>query len=542
MEASGVAVRVGDRTILQPTSISVETGRLIGLIGPSGSGKSTLLRVLAGEFAPSQGDVTIGDVPLAQRTDQVGYVPFGDLLHGRLTVREALGYVAALRALPDSSDAERRARVDGVLDELVLSDRGDAFISTLSGGERRRAAVGIELLGHPSVLLLDEPATGLDARLERRLMETLRELANEDRAIVVATHATRSLELCDDIAVMGPDGRLRFFGPPAALLERFAIPAYERVYEALEIDSDGAASAPVTSTPHADAGGKALAPEYLAPLGTQAMILADRYRRVLLRDRRTLYVLLGQAPVIGLAIGLALPKQVLESSILEGYYGVILGFMLTIGSLWLGIISSCREIVKEQRIVLREAAIGVRLDAYLGAKCMVLFPLTAVQSILMLLCVALLQPLQVDIAGFGQLAVICVLTAWAAVALGLWVSAWARSADQATSTVPLIIIPQLLLAGAIIPIATMVSITKAVSVLAISRWSFAGLGSVLNLDGRLESAPSGGTGYDPDFFSRPASLPAITLIVFILAMLSLAGLQLERRIGRSQQGLIPEGG
>src|SRR5829696_7307356 len=106
MQAQEVAVRIGDNTILQPTSVELQRGRLVALIGPSGAGKSTLLRVLAGELVPTGGAVTIGDVPLARRTDAVGYVPFGDLLHGRLTVREALGYVAALRAMPDASAAE----------------------------------------------------------------------------------------------------------------------------------------------------------------------------------------------------------------------------------------------------------------------------------------------------------------------------------------------------------------------------------------------------------------------------------------------------
>lgn len=537
MEARGVSVRAGERTILHPASLRLAPGRLVGLIGPSGAGKSTLLRVLAGEVAPDAGEVVIGGVPLSRRTDQVGYVPFGDLLHDRLTVREALGFSAALRALPDATAAERRDRVDGVLDELGLPGRGDALVSTLSGGERRRAAVGLELLGHPSVLVLDEPATGLDARLERRLMETLRDLADDGRAVVVATHATGSLELCDEVAVMGPDGRLRFLGPPDELLERFGIAAFERVYEALDADHE---PQPDTGEPVAAGAGRPLAPERVAPLGTQARVLAARYRRLMARDRRTLAVLVGQAPAIGVAIGLALPDRVLESSALQGYYGVMLGFLLTVASLWLGVISSCREVVKEQAVVFREVATGVRLDAYLAAKCAVLFPLTALQALLMLGGVALLQPLQTSAAELGQLALLCVLTAWAAVALGLWLSAWARSPDQATSTVPLVLIPQLLLAGAVIPIAQMIALTEGVSVLALSRWSFAGIGSVLDLDGRLQAASAAGTGFEAAFFSQAAAFSAATLVVFVLACLVGAGVQLERRVGRSRQGLLAE--
>ncbi len=534
MRAEGVTVRAADQTILQPTSIELTTGRLVGLIGPSGGGKTTLLRVLAGEAAPSAGTVTIGDVPLADRTDAVGYVPFADLLHDRLTAREALGYAAALRALPDATDAERDNRVDGVLDELSLTDRGDAMIGSLSGGERRRAAVGLELLGHPSVLLLDEPATGLDARLERRLMELLRQLADEGRAVVVATHATASLELCDEIAVMGEDGRLRFRGTPDAMLEHFRIPTYERVYDALEASpSDG---------PHADdtlpAGsrGPALAPARLASLPRQAALLASRYTRTFTRDQRTLAVLLGQAPVIGLAIGLVLPHAVLGDPALAGYFGVILAFLLTVGSLWLGVITGCREVVKEQAIVMREAATGVRVDAFLLSRCMVLFPVAAFQAVIMLLVVGIFQPLGITGADFGTMLVLCVLTSWAAVTLGLLVSAFAGSTDQATSSVPLVLIPQLLLAGAVIPVAKMIGAMKALSLLALSRWSFAGLGHSLDLDNRLPEDIGSVTGYDPAFFDANAGGSMLALLLFIALMLSGTALVLGRRVRATEGG------
>jgi ABC-type multidrug transport system ATPase subunit len=527
--AGDVSVDLGGRTILEPTSIELSTGRFVALIGPSGAGKSTLLRVLAGVSAPSAGTITIGDVPLARRTDTVGYVPFGDLLHERLTVREALTYVAALRAVPDAAE-----RVEAVLDELSLTGRGDSRIDSLSGGERRRAAVGTELLGQPAVLLLDEPATGLDARLERRLMELLRELADDGRAVVVATHATASLELCDDIAVMGPGGRLRFLGPPEELLDHFGIASYERVYELLE--SEPRARQAERPGPMDPRPGPALAPERVAPLPAQSRILASRYRLTLLRDRRTLAVLLGQAPLIGAAIGLALPAAVLERPVVAGYFAVMLGFLLTVGSLWLGVISSCREVVKEKEIVYRELATGVRMDAYLAAKCLVLFPLTALQVIAMALVVALIQPLGVGAAGMLGLTALCVLTAWAAVALGLWVSVVARSADQATSAVPLVLIPQLLLAGAIIPVAEMSAPAKAGAALALSRWSFGGIGNLLDIDVRLTDEVAATTGFEASFFTVPPVRHALALVAFVLLTLAIAGAVLDRRAARAQLG------
>lgn len=542
LRAKGISVQVGGSTILEPTSLELRSGRLVGLIGPSGGGKTTLLRCLAGETMPVSGEVTIGGEPLARRTDAVGYVPFGDLLHERLTVREALGYAAALRALPDATAQERRDRVDEVLDELSLTDRGDAWIHSLSGGERRRAAVGLELLGHPRVLLLDEPAAGLDARLERRLMETLRELAQLDRAVVVATHATASLELCDDIAVMGRGGRLRFYGAPQAMLEQFGIAAYERVYEVLE--AGGEAGDPVeeaVTSLQAPALGPALAPERVAGLATQAAVLASRYSKTFGRDRATLGILVVQAPVIGLAIGFVLPEQVFQRPVVAGYYGVMLAFMVTVASMWLGVISSCREIVKEQAIVLREAATGVRLDAFLISRCMLLFPLGALQAALMIFAVVAVQPLEIGGSAHLALLGISVLTTWAAVCTGLWLSAWARSSDQATSSVPLLMIPQMLLAGAVIPVSQMIAPVKILSLAFVSRWSLTGTGTTLDLDTRLGEEIGAVTGYDPDFFARDVGVPALALVVFILLSLSGAGVVLDRRIARSQAGLSRAG-
>ena len=161
------------------------------------------------------------------------------------------------------------------------------------------------------MLLLDEPATGLDARLERRLMELLRELADDDRAVVVATHATASLALCDDIAVMGPDGRLRFWGSPAALLEHFGVARLRAGLRGARRPTppDARDRWPATAGRVVRARARRSRPSAWRRWPSQAVILASRYARVAHRDRRTLALLVGQAPVIGAAIGLVLPQR-----------------------------------------------------------------------------------------------------------------------------------------------------------------------------------------------------------------------------------------
>ncbi len=204
---------VGDDVrILGPVSLAVAPGSLVALMGASGSGKSTLLRVLAGISDPSSGSAAWATESTASAVNALGYVPQRESIHDRLTTREALHYAASLRL---EADATIETSVDRVLDELGLRERADTVIRNLSGGERRRAACGLELVGDPPVLLLDEPTSGLDTVLERRLMELFRRLADNGRAVLVATHATASLDLCDEVIVLDA-GSQAFRGDPAS--------------------------------------------------------------------------------------------------------------------------------------------------------------------------------------------------------------------------------------------------------------------------------------------------------------------------------------
>jgi len=529
LEARAVTVVAGGQTILRGASISVPVGRLIGLIGASGSGKSTLLRALAGVTEPSGGSVELGGHSVRLRSTDVGYVPFGTLLHPELTVREALRYAAELRLPAGTSGAELDARVEEVLGELQMEDRADIRIEALSDGQRRRASCGAELVGRPPVLLLDEPATGLDAVLEARMMRLLRRLADEGRGVLVATHATSSLGLCDQVAVMAQGGELRFIGTPEEMLERFGVSSYDEVYEALDLEEERGAGN-VAAAPLPDAPPPEMERQPFPPLGRQTRVLASRYATCTWRSRRNLALLLGQAPVIGIGIGLAMPTDVLDNQTLGPYYKATLCFLLLTGSIWLGIISACREIVRERAIIDREVAVGVRLDSYVMAKCAVLFPLVAAQVALLVLCTLVLQPLQQGPAAFLTVYAVCVAAGWAAVAMGLWLSAAVRTPDQATSSVPLLLIPQLLFAGSVIPYATMIAPMKAVANVMISRWALTGLGHTTELDRTLSADVGAVTGFDPDFYATPTIFAIGVLIGSTLLMLSAAGITLERRL------------
>ncbi len=247
-------------------------------------------------------------------------------------------------------------------------------------------------------------------------------------------------------------------------------------------------------------------------------MLTGRYFRTLTRDRRTLALLLGQAPVIGVLIAIVFHPAALSTASNSPTNAVELMFMLMTGSIWLGVASSCREVVKERGLVEREFDVGVRLDAYVLSKALVLFALTLVEVLLLTTVVLVLQPLGVGHSNVVQVFVLAILTAWASVGIGLAVSCAARSVDQAAGAVPLLLMPQLLFAGALIPLAQMPSAVAGLANLTYARWSYAGLGSAAQIGERL-AANASVLGFSNGFFSLAPGTAAAILIAFTLVEL-----------------------
>jgi ABC-type multidrug transport system ATPase subunit/pSer/pThr/pTyr-binding forkhead associated (FHA) protein/ABC-type multidrug transport system permease subunit len=532
LNAQGVSVSVPGKTILQPTDLSIAPGEFVALIGASGSGKTTLLKALAGVRPPSAGQVLVGTDPIELRLTEVGYVPQSDVLHDRLTVRETLLYTARLRLPSDTSQAEYGAAVEEVLGELRLGEHATTRINKLSGGQRKRVSCGVELIGKPTMLMLDEPTSGLDPPLERRLMMTLRRLAESGRGVVVVTHATSSLALCDTVAVMGEGGNLLFTGSPAEALESFNVAAYDEIYGAAELVNAPQASTPLPTSPSARPrfGGHLLSGRSLL---RQSLTLVTRYARTLGRDRRTLGSLLGQAPLIGLLICLLYPGDVFALPDDQPTRSAQFVFLLVTASLWLGLIDSCREIVKERRIIVRELAVGVRIDAQLIAKSLVLFTLAAAQCVLVMAMVAVLRPLPESAGAYLELTGLLILASWSMIGLGLLVSTVARSVDQSTSMIPLLLIPQLLFGGALVAYERMGTVIKILSDLVVSRWAFAGAGNAIGMNDRLAEDPQGASlsGYGTSFFSLDPWVTATVLLGFTATTLLVAAALLA---GRSQ--------
>ena len=190
-----------------------------------------------------------------------------------------------------------------------------------------------------------------------------------------------------------------------------------------------------------------------------------------------------------------------------------------------------REIVKERAIILRELAVGVRLDAQIIAKAVILFTIAAVQCVLLLAVVIALRPFHTSIDNVAEVLGLLILTSWAMVGVGLLVSTVARSVDQATSVIPLLLIPQLLFGGALVALDRMGTVIKILADLTVSRWAFAGVGHAISMNARLAEEPKATklSGYGTDFFSLAPGVAGLVLLGFAAAALLSAALLLARR-------------
>ena len=237
IEARDVRVERGGNQILHGISLGVHRGELGVLLGPSGSGKSTLFKALMGQWELSGGQVLLEGQPLgrldpARVARTIGCVPQDDIVHTDLRLRSALEYAARLRFPAEAGEAAVQAAVDRVLGALELSERAGVRIKHLSGGQRKRASMGVELLLAPPILFLDEPTSGLDPELEASTMRLLRRLAGEGRAVLTTTHATASLAEAH-FTVVVVKGRLAWAGPPAGMLEHFQVSDPDLVFKKL---------------------------------------------------------------------------------------------------------------------------------------------------------------------------------------------------------------------------------------------------------------------------------------------------------------------
>ncbi|HYX48171.1 MAG TPA: ATP-binding cassette domain-containing protein, partial [Ktedonobacteraceae bacterium] len=330
-------------TLLHDISIDIPPRTLVALVGSSGVGKTTLLNALSGLRPAQKGEVLYNGQDyyknLGVFSGQLGYVPQDDIVHPDLSVQQALYYTARMRLPGDFTRSQIKERVNEVLDEVEMRHRRRHLVRSLSGGERKRVSIALELLANPSIFFLDEPTAGLDPGLERKMIELLRRLANKGHTIVLVTHATYNVHYCDYVCYIARGGRLAFYGPPAEAQAYFGTDDYAEIYNSLEPTDDNKnipkqAEENFKRSPYyerfvreplnreLEQYEKAPPPPPVIKLAKrgrplkQFSILSRRYLHLLFNDVGNLMILLLQAPIIGLILFyLASPSTFTSTSV-----------------------------------------------------------------------------------------------------------------------------------------------------------------------------------------------------------------------------------
>nr|WP_202492935.1 FHA domain-containing protein [Streptomyces sp. SID7813] len=517
----------GGKQILKDVSFGVPEKSLIAVIGPSGSGKSTLLKALTGYRPADQGEVLYDNRNLykqfAELRQRIGLVPQDDILHKELTVKKALKYAAKLRFPADTTGAERNARIDEVLRELKLDIHKDKKVTSLSGGQRKRVSVALELLTKPSLIFLDEPTSGLDPGMDRDVMQLLRGLADDGRTVLVVTHSVAELATCDKLLVMAPGGSVAYFGPPEEALNFFGYDTWADVFSAFENYRDYDWAGRWKGSQHYQmyaADLDAVAPQSVQVPPMQAMrppkpqgwmsqfvTLVRRYTSVIASDKGFLALMVILPAVLG-AVSLLIdadkgllpnPANPQTGRIIPNGTATTVLLILAVGACFAGAANSVRELIKERVIYERERATGLSRSAYLMSKVFVLGLITVFQGLLvgvigfasreipdegLILGGATLVELSLPIMALG----------FASMMFGLVISSLVKTAEKTMPLLVMFAIIQVVFTGCLFALNDAVGVNQ-FSYLMPSRWAVGAAGATLDFN-RI-SPPEKGAEADP---------------------------------------------
>ena len=524
-------------------SLNIRPGELVAIVGGSGAGKSTILDCMCGYLPPAAGEVYVNGVNLYRNFDSlkklIGYVPQADIVYDNLTLYDMLSYTARLRLPKDTSRQERENAIDRAIQLVGLAEKKQSYIKALSGGQKKRASIAVELLSDPNLLFLDEPASGLDPGTELSLMRSLRDMADKGKTVILVTHSTLQLELCDKIVFMGKDGRLCFFGSYNNALRFFGVSNVVDVYDMIT-DADKAEAWRMTydyTRPRIGPGqaGTGSAPSVKKEKKFQLPVLCSRYVKLVANDRQRLLLLLLQAPLLALLISLVADGKQFEQYEMTKS----LLFALSCSAFWVGMLNAIQEVCKERKILRREYMTGLSLSGYILSKIIVLGILCLIQS----LCIIIVFALSVGVPEEGlflppvlELLTTTFLTSVASTAMGLFVSSLFKNADRAMTVAPILLMPQILFSGLIFKLS---GATEIISWLAVCRWSMEGYGTTANLNTlqmRLQQegipVPHEAESFF-DFTVAHMFQAWLILGIFVVVFLVLAGIVLSR-IGKAE--------
>ncbi len=502
---------VTDARALDHINFEVKRGEMLCIIGPSGSGKSTLLSVLSGQREPTRGKVKLNGISLYERREQlvpfIAHMPQEEALNPQLTVREHLRHAVTIRR-PALSLAEHERRVDSMLAELGLQSIARRRVGapgekTISGGERSRLNLGVDLGSRAEVFLFDEPISGLSSKDSEHVAETLRSLARE-KIVIASLHRPGApvLRLFDKVLLLDSGGRLAYFGTPAGMVgyfrdaceelaishpsvtaksplgadfvfdvletplsaigggsntgavRRFPPSFWQERFESVDLmQSLQLGGGPVSTLGEASESERSpLPPKPSRRLHAVIAVFTTHFLRSLLskaRNRGTIYSTCLEAPLLAGLIAITLRSSP------EGSYQFSTAlhipaylFLSATVAMFLGLTNSATEVLRDRPILRRERNCQPGAGSYVTAKFVALGLVAAVQCLVYLI----VGNYFLEIRGMlPYLWMWMTLTAWTGTAMALVVSSLVQTERAALTAVPLLLVPQMLLAGALVP-------------------------------------------------------------------------------------------
>lgn len=502
----------GEKLITDNVSLSIEPGEFVAIVGGSGAGKTTLLNCLSGMTDFSSGDVLINGVSIKANNRSVrsiiGYVPQNDIVYDSLTLERMLWHSAKLRMPKDTGKEEIEQKIKETLEMVELTQHRHTLISRLSGGQKKRASIAVELLASPKLFFLDEPSSGLDPGTEKNLMAMLKRLAQSGRTVITVTHTVQNINMCDRLICMGNGGLLCYSGSPATALGFFGKHNMTDIYDDLN-DNSAAVCAKFAQYTGAD-------PQIIPGDDTdekekkrsifeglrQFRVLTARYAEITVKSKMRLALLLLMPVVLTMLVCLAFQA---DGNILN-YLGVIIDrtilpfevaedtmklmFSFSCAAFWVGIFNSVQEISKERRIYERERFTGVKSVPYIFSKFTVIGLLCFIQSVIMVALLIFFSNTTATIDGninsvtalsigmreggiifknalWLELFITTFLSLLSAMCLGLAVSS-AVSNEMALVICPVCLLPQILFSGVASPLS---GFTEWISQIITCRWA-----------------------------------------------------------------------
>jgi ABC-type multidrug transport system ATPase subunit len=533
VDAVDVSQRVGTRQILQDMSLSIEPGELVAIAGGSGAGKTTLLEILAGLQPPSAGEVRHDGVLRGARVSaesRIGYVPQDDIIHLEMPLRRTLRYAARLRLPAGTSATEADRIVEETMQDLDLADRAEVPVRALSGGQRKRASIAVELLTRPRLFFLDEPTSGLDPSTAADVMRLLRRLSQRGVTVILTTHEPAGIDRCDRVVFLARDGHLAFTGSPAGARDYFDVEDLDEVYDRLAGEHtpaiwakqfaesvDNHANSKIRhGIPPAPATRSDIKPTGVA---RQWWLLTRRNVDVLFRNRLTLAILLGSPVLVTAMMATLFKRGAFETNSAADVGPAQIVFWIAFDGFFFGLTYGLLQIVGEMAVFRRERLAGLSVGAYAASKVTALLPVLAGVSAVLLGALRVLGRLPA--AGWHVYALLfatIVIEATSALALGLLASAAVSNAAQAALALPMLCFPQVLFGGAIVPVDQMAAPGRLMSLVLSNRHAFDALGRDLDLDRYTATLPAMSAYRDTFHGGTGSSLLALASFAVVLTL------------------------